>query len=115
MEFRKITSLLAGAVTTFALASGVAVAEDIRVGALYPFSGALAQLGDESYRGLELAVEERNAQGGVLGKQIVLIKADAVDANQAVGEARRLTSVENLGAVFGSYSSAISFAATQVT
>lgn len=115
MKFKKIVSLLAGTAATFALASGVAVADDVRVGALYPFSGALAQLGDESYRGLELAVEERNAQGGVLGQQIALIKADAVDANQAVGEARRLTSVENVEAVFGSFSSALSFAATQVT
>lgn len=115
MKLKKLTTWVVGAATTMALASGIAAAEDLRMGALYPFSGALAQLGDESYRGLELAVDERNAQGGVLGKQIVLVKADAVDANQAVGEARRLTSVENVGAVFGSYSSALSYAATQVT
>lgn len=115
MKLKKLTTWVVGAATTMALASGIAAAEDLRMGALYPFSGALAQLGDESYRGLELAVDERNAQGGVLGKQIVLVKADAVDANQAVGEARRLTSVENVGAVFGSFSSALSYAATQVT
>jgi branched-chain amino acid transport system substrate-binding protein len=98
------------------LAAGVqANAADIKAGALYPFSGGLALLGDESYRGLELAVEERNATGGVNGQKIKLVKADAVDANQAVGEARRLTSVENVSVIFGSYSSAISFAATQVS
>ena len=90
-------------------------AQDIRLGALYPLSGGLALLGDESYRGLELAVEKRNAEGSLLGKKIVIVKADAVDAAQAVGAARKLTSVENVQAIFGSYASPISFAATQVS
>lgn len=90
-------------------------AADLKIGALFPFSGGLALLGDESFRGVQLAVDERNAAGGVNGEKVVLVKADAVDANQAVGEARRLTSVENVTAVFGSYSSAVSSAATQVT
>ena len=67
------------------------------------------------YSADELAVAERNASGGLKGEPIKLLKADAVDAGQAVGAARRLTSVENVTAVFGSYSSALSFAATQVT
>jgi branched-chain amino acid transport system substrate-binding protein len=90
-------------------------AQDVKVGALYPFSGGLALLGDESFRGVEMAVEERNTNGGINGKKITLLKADAVDANQAVGEARRLTSVENVSAIFGSYASGVSSAATQVT
>lgn len=90
-------------------------AADLKIGAMYPFSGGLALLGDESFRGVELAVDERNAAGGINGSKIVLVKADAVDANQAVGEARRLTSVVNVTAIFGSYSSAVSSAATQVT
>ncbi|MCX7251028.1 MAG: ABC transporter substrate-binding protein [Burkholderiales bacterium] len=90
-------------------------AQDVKVGALYPFSGGLALLGDESFRGVEMAVEERNTSGGINGKKITLLKADAVDANQAVGEARRLTSVENVSAIFGSYASGVSSAATQVT
>lgn len=95
-------------------ASAPASAADLKVGALFPFSGALASLGTESFRGLELAIEERNASGGINGQKVALVKADAVDANQAVGEARRLTSVEDVKAIFGSYSSSIAFAATQV-
>jgi len=97
------------------IAAAPAYAQDIKLGALYPFSGGLALLGDESYRGTQMAVDERNAAGGINGKKIVLVKADAVDANQAVGEARRLTSVEGVSAIFGSYASGISAAATQVT
>ncbi|ABS66866.1 ABC transporter substrate-binding protein [Xanthobacter versatilis] len=87
----------------------------VKFGALYPFSGGLALLGDESFRGFELAVEERNAAGGIDGKKIEFIKGDAVDPNQAVGEARRLTSVDKVSAIFGTYSSSLSLAATQVT
>lgn len=100
---RKFLSLVLGVGVSLA-AAGSATAADLKVGALYPFSGGLALLGNESYRGLELAVEERNAAGGINGNKVVLVKADAVDANQAVGEARRLTSVEGVSAVFGSYS-----------
>lgn len=110
----RLSRLAAAAAFAMTFAAGAAHA-DIKMGALYPFSGALAQLGDESYRGLELAVEERNAKGGVLGEPIKLLKADAVDANQAVGEARRLTSVENVAVVFGTFSSALSYAGSQVT
>lgn len=111
---RKAIATCAGVGVAFAMASP-AFAADVRVGALYPFSGGLALLGMESFRGLELAIEERNNAGGINGQKIVLVKADAVDANQAVGEARRLTSVEDVKAIFGSYSSAISFAATQIS
>ena len=92
-----------------------ATAAGIKVGALYPFSGGLAVLGEESFRGLEIAVDERNAAGGIQGgKQVELIKGDAVDPNQAVGEARRLISVVDVKAIFGTYSSSRAFAASQV-
>ncbi|WP_413772725.1 ABC transporter substrate-binding protein, partial [Achromobacter xylosoxidans] len=95
------------------MASGTAAA-DMKVGALFPFSGALALLGQESYRGLELAVNEINAAGGINGEKIQIIKADAVDPTQAVSETKRLIS-SNVVGVFGSYASGISYAASPVT
>ncbi len=94
---------------------GLAQAAELRFGALFPFSGALALLGDESFRGLEVAVEERNAAGGVLGRQVRLVKGDAVDQAQAIAEVRRLMTAERVSAVFGTYASPLSFAATQVS
>ncbi|WGF86294.1 ABC transporter substrate-binding protein [Marinivivus vitaminiproducens] len=88
---------------------------DVTFGALYPFSGELALLGEESFRGLELAVDAINQKGGVQGETVVLARGDAVDNNQAIGEARRLTSVEGVHAIFGTYSSGRSIAASQVT
>lgn len=97
----------------FVLAATAAHAE-VKFGALYPFSGQLALLGEESARGLEIAVDEINAAGGVQGEKVVLVRGDAVDNNQAIGEARRLIAFERVAAIFGSYSSARSIAASQV-
>lgn len=102
-------AILVATVTTSAWAQ-----QTVRFGALYPFSGNLVVLGEESFRGLELAVEERNAAGGIKGQRIELIKGDAVDANAAIGEARRLISVNNVKAIFGTYSSSLALAASQV-
>ncbi|MBR0656401.1 ABC transporter substrate-binding protein [Plastoroseomonas arctica] len=85
-----------------------------RFGALFPLSGPLALQGDESFRGLELAAEERNAAGGILGRPIRLLKADAVDATQAIAEIRRLLGAERAVAMFGTHASALSVAASQI-
>lgn len=108
--------LLAGLAAAVAV-PGLAMAQgaDLRFGALFPFSGGLALLGDESFRGLEVAAEERNSAGGLLGRQIRLIKGDAVDPAQAASEVRRLMTAERVLAVFGTYASPLSFAATQVS
>ena len=110
-----LASGMALAATPFAISRSFAQSGPIKVGALYPFSGGLALLGDESFRGLEIAIEERNAAGGVKGRQLQIVRGDAVDPNQAVGEARRLTSVERVTCVFGTYSSSLCLAASQVT
>lgn len=90
--------------------------ETLKIGALYPLSGSLALLGEESYRGAELAIEEANKNGGVAGgKQIEIIKGDAIDADAAQAEANRVINQENVKAIIGSYSSSISFAASEVT
>jgi branched-chain amino acid transport system substrate-binding protein len=109
-----LTRTLKATVTATALLAGSGAMADVTFGALYPFSGDLALLGEESFRGLELAVEEINASGGVQGETVRLARGDAVDNNQAIGEARRLISREGVVAIFGTYSSARSIAASQV-
>lgn len=96
------------------LALALPATADVKFGSLYPISGPLALLGDESARGLEIAVDEINAAGGIKGEKVVLERGDAVDNNQATGEARRLISLAGVKAIFGSYSSARAIAASQV-
>ncbi|KAA0969431.1 ABC transporter substrate-binding protein [Aureimonas fodinaquatilis] len=108
----KLTTYMMSAALGLSLA--LPASAEVRFGSLYPISGPLALLGDESSRGLEIAVEEINAAGGINGEMIVLERGDAVDNNQATGEARRLISLQGVKAIFGTYSSARAIAASQV-
>jgi branched-chain amino acid transport system substrate-binding protein len=87
-------------------------AEPWGFGALFPFSGAQALLGDESFRGLDLAAAERNAAGGLLGRPVRLLRGDAADPAQATAEVKRLVEQAQAAAIFGSASSTVSFAAS---
>lgn len=86
----------------------------IRVGTLYPLTGPLALFGNEEWRGAETARVVQNEKGGVLGKKIEYVKADAPDAKAATTEAERLITVEKLKVIVGSYSSSIAYASTAV-
>lgn len=95
--------------------AGAPSAPPVRLGALFPLSGPSALFGDECYRGLELAVEDRNAGGGVFGRPIALVRADAPDEAAATEEARRLVQgPERVAAIFGSFSTTIALPASQV-
>lgn len=98
-----------------ARAQARASAAELRIGAIYPSSGPFALLGDESFRGLELAVEARNRLGGVQGRPLRLVRAEAADAAQAGEAVRRLSAAgpERVAAIFGTGASVLSAAATQ--
>ncbi len=78
-----------------------------KVGHMTFFTGPAAVLGEPSYKGLMLAVDEINAQGGLLGKRkIEVIKADeaaGTDAN--VRELRRMKLSEQIDLFTGVISS----------
>jgi branched-chain amino acid transport system substrate-binding protein len=84
--------------------------QEWRVGCLFPL-GSL--LGDEAMRGVELAAEERNAQGGIAGRPIRLMRADAADAAQALAEARRLFQADRCALLLGSVTAPLALAAAQ--
>lgn len=101
---------LALAVSTFA-----AQAQDAwRIGALYPLTGSLALLGNENLNGARIAVDMINDKGGVNGKKVELVRGDASTPDKAQSEAERLSSLENLQIITGTYSSGLSYAASQV-
>lgn len=110
----------AGMIGHFVLMAGlvfmstIAQAAPVKIGAIFPLSGNFATFGSQCFKGVELAVEEANASGGVRGEPIQLVKADASDTSQAVSETRRLISRESVKAIIGTYASGLSYAATPV-
>jgi branched-chain amino acid transport system substrate-binding protein len=101
----------------FALVASVFAAqaqEAWRIGALYPLTGSLALLGNENLNGARIAVDMINEKGGVAGRKVELVQGDASTPDKAQSEAERLASLENLQIITGTYSSGLSYAASQV-
>jgi branched-chain amino acid transport system substrate-binding protein len=97
-----------------AVSAALAGQAPVRIGALYPITGSLALLGEESWRGAEIARQFRNQKGGVAGRQVEFLRADVPDVNAAKSEAERLISRENMKVLIGTYSSSLSLGASEV-
>ena len=80
---------------------GCAKKEDvIKIGTAGPFTGDQARIGNDMKNGVELAVSEWNAKGGVLGKKIVLLSEDdRHDPKEAVAVANKLVSLDVVGVI----------------
>jgi len=85
-----------------------------RIGTIYPLTGPNAKNGIKNFDGVKIATEMINAAGGVLGKKVVLVSADAPDPQAAASEANRLITNERITAIIGTQSSSLSMAATVV-
>lgn len=86
----------------------------LKIGALFPFSGGLSQLGNENFTGFDIAREIANEKGWLKGTTVELVKADVPDPTAATAEANRLITHENLKLLVGTYSSGLSVVASQV-
>ncbi len=76
--------------------------EVIRIGAIAPVTGDSAEMGESMWRTLEIAFEDINAAGGVLGKQVELVLEDSKgDPKEAVELAKKLAEAESIVAVIG--------------
>lgn len=80
----------------------------LKLGMLLPVTGSLAFLGPPEIAGVKLAVNDVNAAGGVLGKDVELVEGDSGDTPEFANQtADRLLS-ENVDAVIGAAASGIS-------
>jgi branched-chain amino acid transport system substrate-binding protein len=87
---------------------------EVRVGSIFPRSGVNGYLGEESWRGAELAAKVINAKGGISGKEVKLTVSDAPDASAGVSEAERLISREKMGVITGTHMSILSYPVSEV-
>ncbi len=89
--------------------------ETIKIGVAGPLTGAYAAFGMQLLRGAEQATADINAAGGVLGKQIELIKGDdACEPKQAQALANRLVDSDKVKAVIGHFCSSSTMPASEV-
>lgn len=96
-------------------ALGLALGQTVKVGVLAPLSGSAAADGRSVLTGIQIAAEEINAAGGVLGKRIELVVYDdQADPRLAVNFARRLIELDKVTFIIGASYSGASLAASPV-
>jgi len=97
-----------------AIASPVLGAETIKIGILGPFTGSLAFNAGEMKKGMELALDEANAKGGLFGRQIELIYGDSeAKPDKGLSAVKKLVTRDNVLVVGGGYASSVNIATSE--
>jgi len=97
------------------LLAGAAQADEIKIGVLYPIAGTGAVYGVPAMHGHNMAVEELNAAGGILGKQIVTVARDTkLKPAAASAAAKELVTKDGVDVLIGGLSSAVGLAISEV-
>ena len=108
---RNVLAVVAGVI---ALAGASAHAE-IRLGVLYPIAGTGAVYGVPAMFGHDLAVDEINAAGGVLGQPLATFKRDTkLKPAAAAAAAKELITKDGVNVLIGGLSSAVGLAISEV-
>ncbi|MEX0760652.1 MAG: ABC transporter substrate-binding protein, partial [Tistlia sp.] len=98
--------------TVLGLSAGAAAAQDTyKVGILTPNSGTFAKLGQQQTWAYQIAADEINEAGGILGKKIEFVIEDT-EANPKVAtqKAEKMAQVDKVGLIIGTVSSGVTLA-----
>ena len=94
-----------------ALAAGLVLhcapvgAETIRFGGILPLTGPGALIGTAEMRGVQFAVDQANARGGVRGNQVeVQFEDNQAKPDQSILSFNKLTDLQHVAVIFTGYS-----------
>src|ERR1700722_11794329 len=96
---------------SFAVSASAQGGDVIKIGVVSPQSGASSRYGAYALKGAELAVNEVNAAGGVLGKKLDLVQGDSqcVPA-EGVSATQRMIRFDNVSIIIGDVCSSVTLA-----
>lgn len=107
----KIRSILVSWVGGLSLASSVSLADTIKIGEVGSMTGAQATFGISTHEGIQLAIKEQNAKGGIKGKKIELVSLDDQGKpEEAATATTKLITQDKVAAVLGEVASSLSLA-----
>jgi branched-chain amino acid transport system substrate-binding protein len=91
--------------------------EPVKIGLDNPLTGTYAAVGGNELHGCELAIEQINAKGGILGRPVQLLSEDSTsgDAGTAVQKARKLIERDKVNFLLGNVNSALTLAMADVS
>jgi branched-chain amino acid transport system substrate-binding protein len=104
-----------GAAPSGSASAGSGETQGVIVGHYASMTGNTAHFGQDTDKAVRLAVDEANASGGVLGKQVKLITLDdRGDSAEAASAVTRLIDVEHVNALIGEVASSLSLAGGRI-
>lgn len=118
--FRSKKVLLVGAIAALSLGligcgKTATNPDEIKIGANMELTGSVANYGQQALSGMQLAIKEVNAAGGVNGKKITVVVADnKSEVAEAANAATKLISQDKVVALFGPATSSSFIASSQV-
>ena len=111
----KMVPVMAVLVALAMASCGGGKSAEIKIGAVSPLTGEAATFGQSTKNGMELAVGEWNAAGGVLGKQIKLIvEDDKADPAEGASVFSKLIEQDKVVAIVGGITSRVALAGAPI-
>nr|WP_243458231.1 ABC transporter substrate-binding protein [Sporosarcina sp. Te-1] len=120
MVKKKLFKVLAASALSVGLLAGCGESsgqsgDTIKIGVNLELSGGVASYGTGINKGVQLAVEEINAAGGIDGKEIELISVDnKSDGQEATSGAIKLTDQDKVAAIIGAATSGNTIAQVEI-
>jgi branched-chain amino acid transport system substrate-binding protein len=92
-------------------------ADTVKIGLVNPLTGTYAALGKNEMIGCQLAIEQINNKGGILGRQAELLVEDSTsgDAGTAVQKTRKVIERDKVSFLLGNINSALALAQADVS
>ena len=102
MNVRKILTTLTASLLLTLAAGQAPAAEPIKIGSFLAVTGGASFLGDPELKTLQMYIEEINAKGGVIGRQIELVHYDdGGNPKKSVNFAKRLIQKDKVDVIVG--------------
>lgn len=110
---RKILALMIVSALFMSLFTGCATSNKIKLGAIQPISGQVSAYGTQTRDAINMAIEEINAKGGVLGKQIeMIVEDDEASPDKTMNAFTKLVAKDKVIGIVGALTSKCSLAIT---
>lgn len=108
---RKILALMIVSALFLSLFTGCATNNKIKLGAIQPISGQVSAYGTQTRDAINMAIEEINAKGGVLGKQIeMIVEDDEASPDKTKNAFKKLVAKDKVIGIVGALTSKCSLA-----
>ena len=110
---RRLLTLLAAGMTI----AGAAIAQEpVRIGAMYPLTGGGAIYGVPAMVGHQLAIEEINKRGGIMGRKVESIERDdKMNPSAASATMKELITKDKVNIVIGGLASSVGLGMSEVS